>query len=191
MRKHFEFTAGSLALDFVDTLAGRAGEPVELLQAPESLKSWIKEAGFDVADPFPVSGADIAKARMLREVIHRVVTCLVEEDFPSKPDIACLNATAAHPPLQPVFEDGAVQYRADEPGRALLATVAADAILCLAADRVGSLRRCPDCRMLFLDRSRRGNRKWCSSASGCGNRAKVRRHRANHRGAKRDMETDA
>jgi predicted RNA-binding Zn ribbon-like protein len=31
--------------------------------------------------------------------------------------------------------------------------------------------------MLFFDASPPGKRLWCSSSSGCGNRAKTRRHR--------------
>lgn len=34
----------------------------------------------------------------------------------------------------------------------------------------------PDCRWLFLDRSRNGRRRWCDMKV-CGNREKVRRHR--------------
>ncbi|MBJ7439049.1 MAG: CGNR zinc finger domain-containing protein, partial [Sphingopyxis sp.] len=39
------------------------------------------------------------------------------------------------------------------------------------------LRECDGCKMYFLDNTRGRRRRWCSSASGCGNRAKVRRHR--------------
>jgi hypothetical protein len=35
----------------------------------------------------------------------------------------------------------------------------------------------PHCRLLFLDESRSGTRRWCDDA-GCGNRDRVRRHRA-------------
>lgn len=35
----------------------------------------------------------------------------------------------------------------------------------------------PDCRWIFLDRSKPGSRRWCSS-TGCGNRQKTRAYRA-------------
>lgn len=51
------------------------------------------------------------------------------------------------------------------------------AILALADDRA-RLRTCgnPQCRWLFVDRSRAGRRVWCEMAV-CGNRMKVGRHR--------------
>ena len=54
-----------------------------------------------------------------------------------------------------------------------------DAAVLLTSDRIALLKRCanPDCGWLFLDESRRGNRRWCSM-SGCGNRAKARRYYA-------------
>ena len=47
----------------------------------------------------------------------------------------------------------------------------------LTSDDLGRIRECDadDCNWLFLDRSRGGNRRWCSMKS-CGNRAKARRH---------------
>jgi predicted RNA-binding Zn ribbon-like protein len=47
------------------------------------------------------------------------------------------------------------------------------------------LRQCDDddCGWLFLDRSKNGSRRWCSSAD-CGNRARARRHyQRRHAGA--------
>jgi predicted RNA-binding Zn ribbon-like protein len=63
---------------------------------------------------------------------------------------------------------------------AMLATIAHDAIRSfnLPRDRV---RECPadDCRLIFLDTSRPGSRRWCSMRR-CGNRAKARTHYARH-----------
>lgn len=54
------------------------------------------------------------------------------------------------------------------------------AILALADER-DRLRTCgnPQCRWLFVDRSRSGRRVWCEMAV-CGNRMKVGRHRGRH-----------
>ncbi|MBW8872916.1 MAG: CGNR zinc finger domain-containing protein, partial [Leifsonia sp.] len=43
----------------------------------------------------------------------------------------------------------------------------------------GRIRECSaeDCRLVYLDTSRSGTRRWCSMHR-CGNRAKVREHRA-------------
>jgi predicted RNA-binding Zn ribbon-like protein len=49
------------------------------------------------------------------------------------------------------------------------------------------LKACPDCRWAFYDHTRNGSKRWCLMAPagpgsrGCGNIAKVRRHRARSR----------
>jgi predicted RNA-binding Zn ribbon-like protein len=60
---------------------------------------------------------------------------------------------------------------------ALLAPVLWSAADLLGAGRLARMRQCanPDCGWLFLDRSKSGNRRWCSM-SACGNRAKAHRH---------------
>jgi predicted RNA-binding Zn ribbon-like protein len=47
----------------------------------------------------------------------------------------------------------------------------------LASPPVQRIRRCegPGCGWFFLDRSRSGTRRWCSSGD-CGNRDRARRH---------------
>ncbi|MFD3817225.1 CGNR zinc finger domain-containing protein [Streptomyces rubiginosohelvolus] len=55
----------------------------------------------------------------------------------------------------------------------------------LSGDGLGRVRRCegPGCGWFFLDRSRSGTRRWCSSQD-CDNRDRARRHysRARQRG---------
>jgi predicted RNA-binding Zn ribbon-like protein len=60
----------------------------------------------------------------------------------------------------------------------------------LAAISAGTwprLKACPDCRRAFYDHTRNGSKRWCLMAPagpgsrGCGNIAKVRRHRARSR----------
>ncbi|WP_311774685.1 CGNR zinc finger domain-containing protein [Streptomyces sp. AK010] len=47
----------------------------------------------------------------------------------------------------------------------------------LTGDGLGRIRRCagPGCGWFFLDRSRSGTRRWCSSDD-CGNRDRARSH---------------
>jgi predicted RNA-binding Zn ribbon-like protein len=55
--------------------------------------------------------------------------------------------------------------------------VARSAAELLTSDDLAAVRECaaPDCRWLFLDRSRNRSRRWCAMAT-CGNRSKARRH---------------
>ncbi|MFD3980619.1 CGNR zinc finger domain-containing protein [Streptomyces griseus] len=52
----------------------------------------------------------------------------------------------------------------------------------LGGDGLGRIRRCagPGCGWFFVDRSRSGSRRWCSSRD-CGNRDRARRHYARTR----------
>jgi predicted RNA-binding Zn ribbon-like protein len=59
--------------------------------------------------------------------------------------------------------------------------VARDAADVLTSARLKLVRECggDTCSWLFLDSTRNHSRQWCDM-KGCGNRAKVRRHRARH-----------
>jgi len=68
------------------------------------------------------------------------------------------------------------------PAVGFVAALADSALALLSAEVRQRLRICPNCRWLFLDRSRNGSRVWCDMAV-CGNRAKARRHYNRRRGA--------
>ena len=61
-----------------------------------------------------------------------------------------------------------------------------DAATLLTSDRIAHLKRCasPTCTWLFIDESRRRNRRWCSM-SDCGNKAKARRYYKRAKAARR------
>jgi predicted RNA-binding Zn ribbon-like protein len=67
----------------------------------------------------------------------------------------------------------------DQPIEAALSVIARDAVYLIGGDEVARVKECaaPDCALIFFDHSEPQNRRWCSM-SGCGNRAKVRAHRA-------------
>jgi predicted RNA-binding Zn ribbon-like protein len=60
--------------------------------------------------------------------------------------------------------------------------MAREAVELFAPERQERIRECAadDCGLVFYDESRSNNRRWCSMKR-CGNRAKVRTHRANAR----------
>ncbi|CAM5478154.1 hypothetical protein STENM327S_08341 [Streptomyces tendae] len=64
-------------------------------------------------------------------------------------------------------------------GPRLLSTVARDAIELLTGPHADRVRECGahNCYLLFVDTSRPGRRRWCAMEH-CGNREKVRAHRA-------------
>jgi predicted RNA-binding Zn ribbon-like protein len=176
--RSFEFKAGTRCLDLVDTVAGRTSpQPIDLLSSARELERWFRLAGFSPEPAAPLSSADLEWTRSLREAIYRAARSLNAGSQPNESDIALINSTALRTPARPQFSGGVVTWLATRPVEAALSAIAADAIECFGPAQRERIRTCPECQMLFLDTSRPGKRRWCSSSSGCGNRDKVRRHR--------------
>ncbi len=176
--RNFEYTAGSLALNFVDTVAQRQTSPYDLINSEKDFIKWTRNADpvfYNVRFPFPI---DVGAVKELREAIYKALCAVITETPPKDSDIELINKCAVNADLRPSLKNGIVYFDSGDTFNAILSMIAADAINCLAENAALKLRECPDCQMIFRDNSRPQNRIWCSSSSGCGNRAKVRRHRA-------------
>ena len=174
----FEMISGSLCLDFVDTLGNRRAEPVERLATPADLDRWLGATGPGGSIRRKSTSADLAGARALRDAIFRFATSAIENVPSDMRDIQTINRWAKRMPLRPTIAGAHIQMTAKQPVQAALSTIAADAIELILGPQRSRIRACPECQMVFVDSSRPGKRRWCSSASGCGNRAKVRAHRS-------------
>lgn len=171
------FDSGSLALDFAFTGAMR-GAPGERLPSGEALGAWLAER-FDAVDEGGRE-ADLADALMLRDAIARLAEAAERGGSGEPGDIDVLNLFAAMPDIPPMLSGGSRRAgRASAAARQALSTIAREGVELLGGSGAGRLRRCDaeDCRMLYLDTSRAGTRRWCSMQR-CGNRAKVRAHRS-------------
>lgn len=127
-----------------------------------------------------MSAAEVVGARALRDALWRLVEARVAGERPAPDDLAVLNDAAAHPPLTPrLTADGTWAWGPGGTGTGLLSTVARDAVDLFTGTYAHRIRVCGahDCRLLFVDTSRPGKRRWCSMER-CGNRHKVRAHRA-------------
>jgi len=173
IRDGFKFHAGHVALDLPCTLAARLKPaPRELLAHPGDLGRWLVAAEMSSAVP-RVTQADLDFAKTLRESIYSLALARIHHA--ALPDEARqqLNrlaaTTAAVPQLDPLRR---LQFSGKT--RALLASIARDAVILLSSEISERIRQCEGetCALLFLDTSRSGDRRWCSM-SGCGNRAKV------------------
>lgn len=169
------FDSGSLALDFATTGALTFGA-TEQFGSDAALTLWLAEH-FDAVDTGS-RDARLDDALMLRSAIARLAEAAEAATDLDPRDIDVVNLVAAMPDIPPTLSGGSRQAgRASASGGQALATIARETVELLgsAADR---LRRCaaPECRMLYLDTSRAGSRRWCSMQR-CGNRAKVRAHR--------------
>ena len=175
------FDSGSLALDFAYT--GPVGlaepgddDPFETLHSASDLSAWL-------APRLPCAEAgdrDLADAVRLRGAIARLAHAASAGHAGDPADIDLLNLYASTPDIPPRMPGGSLQAGRTDPRAAqALSTVARDAVALLSGRVAGRIRGCDadDCGLIYLDTSRAGNRRWCSMQR-CGNRNKVRAHRA-------------
>jgi len=163
----------------VATVGERWRGNVERLREPADLARWYREVGL-LDDPPAVSGAGLRAARSLREATHRVAQAVIAGRPPAAVDEAVVNAAAAFPPLVPVLRAGTstLTLPAAHPQRAALSTVARDAVDLFSGTATDRIRVCAgaECGLVFVDTSRPGRRRWCSSEA-CGGRVRAAAYR--------------
>jgi predicted RNA-binding Zn ribbon-like protein len=178
----FRLGLGSLALDLVATVADRPGSHRERLHTPGDLDRWLVETEL-IATP-SASSEELADARALREAVWSLVERSLADGTPRPADRRLVNEWAARHPQVPQLGTGwssAPGSRGDVGGA--LSAVARDAVDLLAGPDRGRIRRCGRCTLHFVDRSRPGNRRWCSMGL-CGNRSKAEAFRDRQRRSK-------
>jgi predicted RNA-binding Zn ribbon-like protein len=175
---------GRPALDFVNTLRERWWRSVETLVTPFDLALWVTQADLAPAPPAATEELLIA-ARELREAIDVGVRSHLEGSVNlvyAIPGIDKWLPAAQLPPRLTLGPEGRPHLgpaRASDPARHAVALVARDAAEMLGTSQRDRIRVCASetCSARFYDRSRSGQRRWCSMQV-CGNVAKARRHRA-------------
>jgi predicted RNA-binding Zn ribbon-like protein len=182
IRDGFKFRGGSPALDLAATLTGRLGAaPRDLLGTPADLDRWLVAADLAQAAPGATDG-NLIQARSLREALYRLALSRAEGAALPDADRELLNAYAALPaaPLR-LEPDGRARLSGDV--RGLLAELAREGVSLLGGDYADRIRQCegPPCAVLFVDTSRKGERRWCSM-SACGNKAKAAGWRKREKG---------
>jgi predicted RNA-binding Zn ribbon-like protein len=170
----FRQGAGRICLDFIRTLRyrGRTGETEELGNEA-ALADWLTQFGPAQQERLP-SASELAESRRLREAIYELITTARQGAVCAPANLEIINEAAARAVPAPRIDVGRkVSWHAADPVRAVLALVARDALDLVASPAVGRLRECanPECRVLFLDSSRPGARRWCDMST-CGNQAK-------------------
>ncbi|MER6123593.1 ABATE domain-containing protein [Streptomyces sp. NPDC001795] len=179
----FNFLSGRLCLAFVATVGERRRGKYERLRRPADLARWYQEA--EVLDaPITITSGGLETARALREAIYRPAQRLVSGLAPAAEDEEVINAAAAFPPLVPVLRSGTARLNPPPTGaeRAALSTLARDAIDLFTHVDAARIRECagPECGLLFVDTSRPGRRRWCSSAA-CGGKDRAAAYRRRKR----------
>jgi predicted RNA-binding Zn ribbon-like protein len=98
---------------------------------------------------------------------------------PAPRDLAIVNSFAELPTPTPQMQtDWSKTLHGDDHVSTALGVIARDAVDIFTASAHDRIRECASstCSRLFIDRSRPGNRRWCSS-TGCGNQAKTAAYR--------------
>jgi predicted RNA-binding Zn ribbon-like protein len=178
----FVFRSGRLSLAFCATVGERWRGGFDRLRTPGHLARWYAEASV-TSVPVPVTGPDLAEARAAREAVYRTAKALLGGQPPVAGDEEIINHAAAVPPPVPRMDRGAVLLAAagPDPAASALSAVARDAIGLFTTADARRLRECasPECGLLFLDLSRPGRRRWCSSNT-CGGKARAAAYRQRH-----------
>jgi predicted RNA-binding Zn ribbon-like protein len=171
------FDSGSLAIDFAYTGAMGAGGG-ETVHAASDLTAWLIGRFPEVVDG--ATDRDLIDARALRGSLARAAVARGRGDEILSDDVDVINLFAATPDIAPSLVGGTRQAgRSRAKASQALSVLAREAVELFAANPTDRIRECAadDCGLVFYDESRSNNRRWCSMQR-CGNRAKVRAHRA-------------
>ncbi|MFI9153718.1 CGNR zinc finger domain-containing protein [Streptomyces sp. NPDC053367] len=178
--KPYRFDPGALCLELLTTGGPGAFARYEVLHEPADLVTWVGRSrladGLDLA----VTEEELGEVRRFRDALF-LLTADRAHGRPLQPrHLDVVNAAAAEPPLiARLAPDGSRTWAPGATGTRLLATLALDAIELFSGPYADRVRECGahDCYLLFVDTSRPGRRRWCAMEH-CGNREKVRAHRA-------------
>jgi|HigsolmetaAR201D_1030396.scaffolds.fasta_scaffold06259_1 predicted RNA-binding Zn ribbon-like protein len=194
---------GRICLDFVNTVDSHLkATPKEYLVDYNALMVWSVRVGLleqavaqqlaDEAARQPERAAQVlAQARRLRSALYWLFSAAARRDVAAyeHPTVhaaeATLNAMLAEAPARTQIVRNGGQFGWEYHGERLsmplwellwqAAALLTSADLALVGECAGE-----GCSWLFLDTSRKRNRRWCSMED-CGNRAKAKRHYARQR----------
>jgi predicted RNA-binding Zn ribbon-like protein len=175
------FDSGAVCLDFAYTGAMGDNPAWEILHGPDDLTAWL-EGRFPGVHT-SASERDVTDGHALRAAIARSAMAASRDDAPAAEDVDVINLFAATPDIPPALEGGSRQAgRTRARAGQALSAMAREAVALFDEEQRERVRECAadDCGLVFYDESRSNNRRWCSMKR-CGNRAKVRTHRANAR----------
>jgi predicted RNA-binding Zn ribbon-like protein len=188
-----DLRGGHPVIDFVNTVAWRGDDArrVDNLGDYSDLVAWCRHAGVvsatEAADLLRAMRSDtdaaqraVARGKGLREALHALWTggtpaALSRISAEYRTALQHRELRVLDHGIEWIDRQGSVLIPVDR-----LAVAAVELITDIPCDRV---KACDDiaCGWLFMDKSHRQNRRWCSAAD-CGNRDRARRHYERARG---------
>jgi predicted RNA-binding Zn ribbon-like protein len=190
----FEFTGGSLCLDFANTVDNRAsGHAKELLTDYSRLLRWAEESGavgkktveklHGLANESPGNAQlTIRHAIQLREAIYDIFSAVAHRRSIPSTALALLNhavqRSSDHAQIVHTNRHFAWEWISpDNNLDSMLWPLAQSAAELLTSEELSYVRQCASetCAWLFVDKTKNHRRRWCDMKS-CGNRDKARRY---------------
>jgi predicted RNA-binding Zn ribbon-like protein len=179
----FIFISGRLCIDFTQT-GGETGKRAywERFHQPSDLADWLAESPLQLQG-IQVKPEEFEIGLFLREAIWRSAQAILQNKPPLSKDIEIINSVASVPDLAPQLLQNELKqvWRSPATATAALSTIARDTIDLFSGELRSRIRECanPNCRLMFVDASRPGKRRWCLMKR-CGNMAKTSSYRQRH-----------
>jgi predicted RNA-binding Zn ribbon-like protein len=190
--KPYRFDPGALCLELLTTGGPGAFARYEVLHEPADLAAWAARSRLPGGLELTVSPAELSQARVLRDALFLLAADRAHGRALQPRHLDTVNAAAAGLPLvSRLTPEGTRAWAPGATGSQLLSTVARDAIDLFTGPHAHRIRECGahNCYLLFVDTSRPGRRRWCAMEH-CGNREKVRAHRARASGTAREDQAE-
>jgi predicted RNA-binding Zn ribbon-like protein len=182
------FVAGHVALDFVNTAEDRENPATgDALLTPADLRVWGRR--YDLIGRSATcadAGAELKRAKKTRELLYRVFQARARGQSPNERDLDLLSELSAEAHRAGRLRAGGDGRARWQWSRSELSTVrhavVSSAVELLQADPSPRFKQCSgdECGWLFLDTTKRGNRRWCQMGE-CGQEAKDQRRRERRR----------
>ncbi|HWD69366.1 MAG TPA: ABATE domain-containing protein [Solirubrobacteraceae bacterium] len=175
---------GNVALDFVNTVDEHRPLVAETLQTVADLRAWGQRCGVlsegATGDDDPT---ELGRAVAARELLYSLLRARMSGAEPARAqldELARLTTEAYATATLTPTGDGGLRWNWDPDDIASVRHVAVTAAMQLLEGEPSTrLKQCSgeSCDWLFLDTSKRGNRRWCSMSE-CGQEAKDEQRRA-------------
>lgn len=188
---HFQdlrLDGGELCLNFANTIHDRmAEEKIDYLGSVGDLVGWLEYSGGisknqaavlrERTSAQPEASAKIfRKGIQLREAIFGVFSSLADRKEPQSEDLEFMNKCAEDALRARIMthERGTIKmtWKDDSSPDTILGLIALSAFNLATGDRLSSVKLCPRCHWLFLDKSKNQRRRWCSMET-CGSNDKA------------------
>jgi predicted RNA-binding Zn ribbon-like protein len=177
----------ALLYDFVNSIDmrryvehGTAHQPGDGLATPAQLQKWLQARGL-LKRGATVSSTEHREALALRDGLRTLLSATLAERASAA---GALEISAARFPLGvTISRDRTLDLRAiGQRATSGLGNVLVELVRLSDSGRLDRVKTCSsdECRWVFYDRSKPGNRRWCSSDR-CGNREKTRNYRDRQR----------